>query len=110
VAVQPNLGVYHPKSKSKALHQSKQQHKSYNKYMATAEVTIEPEQAAKPKLCSECGVDRGFYQKQIRRLREKLEYAELNNFKLLSECDKLRKELREAEFRGRSRLVHSQAL
>jgi hypothetical protein len=55
--------------------------------------------------CSECGVDRGFYEKQIRRLREKLEYTELNNFKLLSECNRLRKELGEAEFRGRSRSV-----
>jgi hypothetical protein len=59
--------------------------------------------------CGECGVDRAFYEKQIRRLREKLEYAELNNFKLISECSRLRKELREAEFRGRSRSVHLQA-
>jgi len=57
------------------------------------------------KTCRECGANEGFYQKEIRRLDEKLEYTELNNFKLLSECNRLRKELREAEFRGRSRSV-----
>jgi hypothetical protein len=78
--------------------------------MAAAETPVDPGNATKSKFCGECGVDRGFYQKQIRRLREKLEYAELNNFKLLSECNRLRKELCEAEFRGRSRSVHSRAL
>jgi hypothetical protein len=73
--------------------------------MATSETIVDPGTAAKSKFCGECGVDRGFFQKQIRRLREKLEYAELKNFELLSECSRLRKELREAEFRGRSRSV-----
>jgi hypothetical protein len=71
--------------------------------MATTEAISGPRTA---KLCGECGVDRGFYRKQIRRLREKLEYAELKNLKLSYECGRLRKELSEAEFRGRSRSAH----
>ena len=55
--------------------------------------------------CAVCKVDTGPWQKQIRRLREKLEYAEVQNLKLVSENNRLRQELQEAEFRGRSRLV-----
>ena len=62
----------------------------------------------KPKSqpCAECGGDRRLDQEVVRRLRERLEYSELQNLKLSAECNMLRKELREAEFRGRSRSVH----
>lgn len=52
--------------------------------------------------CTQCGFDSAFHQKQNRRLREKLEYSELQNLKLTSENRRLRKELLEAEFKGRS--------
>jgi len=78
--------------------------------MATVEAVLVSDKSPKSKFCGECGVDRGFYQKQIRRLREKLEYVELQNYKLVSECERLRKELLEAEFRGRSRSVLYKAM
>jgi hypothetical protein len=54
-------------------------------------------------LCSECGVKRGFYQKQIRRLREKLEFSELHVQKLLLQCAQLRDELKVAKWQASSR-------
>jgi len=54
-------------------------------------------------LCSECGVKRGFYQKQIRRLREKLEYSDLHVQKLLLQCAQLRDELNAAKLQAPSR-------
>ncbi|KIM33595.1 hypothetical protein M408DRAFT_157485 [Serendipita vermifera MAFF 305830] len=52
--------------------------------------------------CTQCDVNRFDLQRKIRQLTEKLEYSQLQNSLLSSECDRLRKELREAEFKGRS--------
>ena len=52
--------------------------------------------------CRECGVDLKELETEIRKLRERLEYSELQNLKLSSECKRLNKELREAAFRSGS--------
>ena len=59
--------------------------------------------------CDECGEDPVFYHNQIFGLTEKLEFSTLQNLKLSAECDRLRKELREAQFRLRSRSVHNKS-
>ena len=63
-----------------------------------------------PSFCRECGIDRGYNHAQIRSLRYKLEYSELQNSKLMAECKRLRKDLRESKFRERSRSADRQRL
>lgn len=57
--------------------------------------------------CVTCGTEQGDIQrlkKQIRELTEKLECSQLQNSLLTSECYRLRRELRESAFKGRSSL------
>jgi peptidoglycan hydrolase CwlO-like protein len=55
-----------------------------------------------PKTCKECALDKSFFQKQIRRLREKLDHSQLRISSLERECERLRDELREAKWNGSS--------
>lgn len=62
-----------------------------------------PTKSVERGMCSECGVKRNFYQTQIRRLREKLEFSELRVHELALQCVQLREELKLAKWQARSR-------
>ena len=73
-----------------------------------ADVTSQPTIKLGP--CCQCGIDREYYDEQIRLLQERIETLEIKNTTLSLECNRLRTKLQESEFRGRSRLVYFKSL
>lgn len=62
---------------------------------------------SKKDTCATCGIEQGHIQrlkKQIKELTDKLEGSQLQNLLLTSDCHRLRHELHEAAFKGRSSL------